>query len=272
MTKETFYPKNILYEKYLELFSTIYNPYFLKNRTQKTTLENMGYAINNCENWDTFLDIGGGTGHYSAALSSCFKKGLLIEIDSQPEHKLITEKYPNISAIYCQIENYEPSYKADFILLADVFEHIPDILSFVKKLSSMQEKGGVIYIMTPNPITCGPAPESEIYYKIHKYGHIKHYNGNEICLLMSQWGYEYLYGTYEGTKIRTMIKTLFYALLQKDSKWSHNIIYKITRLLIKPFLLIINNIFEKIIYFYETRNRYNPFTTRTQTLVFKKIN
>ena len=52
----------------------------------------------------------------------------------------------------------------DFVLLMDVFEHISNIESFVGKLATIQKNGGVLYIITPNPIFCGPAEKSELFY------------------------------------------------------------------------------------------------------------
>ena len=44
----------------------------------------------------------------------------------------------------------------------------------------MALKNSIIFLSTPDPIFCGPASLSDIFYVKSKYGHYKHYHKNEI--------------------------------------------------------------------------------------------
>lgn len=270
MSKRSSYPDMGLYQAYLARSFHYTDSPSIKDRTAKITLEYMNFAINNCEKWETFLDIGGGSGHFSSSLSSYFKKGAIIEVESHPEHQELIQKYSNLSVVHSLIEDYHSTEKADFILLADVFEHIPNIDIFASQLSALQEKGGVVYILTPNPNVCGPAPESEIYHTKHPHGHIKHYNKNEVCAIMARNGYESLFVAYEETPYRKATKRLLYALSRRDKRWSDNILYKLVRPILLPFYFLISLLCEKTTYVHEKRNSVNAFTTLAQAMAFKK--
>ncbi len=265
------YPKHDLYEKYkskakIDRFSSS-----LPNVTSYSTLQNINYAINLCEKWDHCTDIGGGSGHYLSALVEKFKKGTLVEVEKLPEHSLLESKASNIKIIHSFIEDYQTSEKTDFILLADIFEHIPDIKKFVSKISTMQNTGGVIYIMTPNPVYCGPAPESGLYYTRHPNGHIKHYTTNEICDHMKNSGYRLELSFYEETELRQKIKWYIFGVSRYDKSLRNNFLYQI----IRPLVLLINYpifyFLGKISHWSETKNRHNELTAMTQNLVFKKV-
>lgn len=265
------YPLIDLYSIYcdrleLKKFSNI-----LPDVTKKITLENMNFAINVCDNWDHCMDIGAGTGHYLAALAGKFKKATLIELENHPEHANLIKQFPNISIFNEYIENYTITEKVDFILLADLFEHIEDIKSFVKKISDLQNESGVVYIMTPNPVFCGPAPESGLYYKVNDHGHRKQYTTLEIVTLMESVGYQLVLKLYEEAPLRQKIKWFLFGVSSRDKKWSKYFMYQ----LIRPIYLIISislfYILGKIVYLDEKRARNSELTTITQNLVFKKI-
>jgi len=83
------YAKNNLYESYDGFrFSEVFSSN-IPDVTQRTTLENLNYAINLCETWGTSLDVGGGDGRFLRALSTRFKQNILVEISEKPEHKTI---------------------------------------------------------------------------------------------------------------------------------------------------------------------------------------
>ena len=70
----------------------------------------------------------------------------------------------------------------DFVLMSEVFEHIPinQIDLVIKKLESLTKKNSIAYISTPDPIFCGPASRSDIYFEKFQYGHYKHYLKGDI--------------------------------------------------------------------------------------------
>ena|GEM_PF-1562675 len=265
------YAKNNLYESYDGFrFSEVFSSN-IPDVTQRTTLENLNYAINLCETWGTSLDVGGGDGRFLRALSTRFKQNILVEISEKPEHKTILAQHKNISIHHQLIEDYQGKTKIDFILLADVYEHIPAIEPFAQKISSLQDIGGVVYIMTPNPIVCGPADESGLHHTRHPYGHIKHYPTNEICDLMKRNGYELIFLRFEEGPYRQRAKGIIFALSRRDKAWKNNILYS----LIRPFVLLLSRMLcaflDSRTHRAEKKDADHRFSGITQDLAFKKV-
>jgi len=265
------YPERNLYTKYKAALLDDEYSAALPDITRRVTLYYMNCAANLCDKWDTFLDVGGGCGHYSTGFSSIFSSGVLAEVSNFPEHKVIKERFSTISIFNGLIEDYPDDKTFDFILLGDVFEHIEDIDSFVQKLGKLQEVGGVVYIVTPNPIFCGPAPESAIYFKRSKYGHIKHYTRHEIEKLMGSQGYDLIFSLYEETPLRQTIKRIVKGISRRDRRWSSKMLYRMIRPAVRfLFNISVFKFCEWVTYHHEKKYREDQFTCRTQDLAFKK--
>lgn len=265
------YPDLDLFEAYQK--SQRAAPYHrnFPDRTKRHTLRLMNMAINLCEDWGHAIDIGGGNGHYLAGLARKFKRTTLVEVSAHPEHATLTKDVPNLTVTQTPIESYRTNDKADFILLADVFEHIPDIRSFVNILSNLQNTGGVVYIMTPNPLYCGPAPESGTYHTRHAYGHIKHYTVAEITDLMSAGGYRLELLRYEEAPFRQLVKRLLSGLIRRDTALAHFFPYRYLRHLTTwPLFSLVSALADKLVYRNEQLHQHNPDVTMTHSLVFKK--
>jgi 2-polyprenyl-3-methyl-5-hydroxy-6-metoxy-1,4-benzoquinol methylase len=264
------YPLHDLYEIYIDRINVHRFSDVLPDVSKKITLEQMNFAINVCDKWDHCMDIGGGTGHYLAALAGKFKRATLVEVETLTEHAELLKRYTNITIFHEYIEKFQADEKVDFILLADLFEHIPDIKTFVTQLASLQEENGVVYIMTPNAIFCGPAPESGLYHTHHPNGHIKQYTTKEVTRLMNSAGYELEQVLFEEAPLRQTLKRILYALSRRDKNWGGNIFYQIIRPIFLIFSFIIFWLIERVIYRSEINNRNNPLSTKTQDLIFKK--
>lgn len=230
----------------------------------------MNYAINLCEQWGHAMDIGGDSGHYAAGLATKFKAVTLVEVSELPEHRTLATHVTNITIFRSLIEKYTSEKKADFILLADVFEHIPDIKTFIDQLATLQPIGGVVYIMTPNPLYCGPAPESGTYHTRHPYGHIKHYTVSEINELMGAAGYRLEFLRYEEAPLRQVLKRIVFGLARRDTTWNNYFAYRMVRPLLAPvlhtFLWCISVLADRS----EKKHQNNPLNTITHSLAFKK--
>ncbi|EKD85768.1 MAG: hypothetical protein ACD_37C00628G0002, partial [uncultured bacterium] len=73
------YPENNLYNIYIKNYFSLTSPQKFPDITKQFTLDSMSRAINCCEQWGSFLDIGAGSGHYSLPLLFKFKKGTAVE-------------------------------------------------------------------------------------------------------------------------------------------------------------------------------------------------
>ncbi len=265
------YPDVNLYQSYRERLVLRDFSQDLPNVTLRTTLRYMNAAINLCEQWDFCVDIGGGSGHYAVAMASRFKEVLLLEPEEWPEQKIFLARYDNLSVENSYIETFRQDKKADFILLADVYEHIPDIKAFVDKIGRMQTVGGVVYVLTPNPLRCGPAPESALWHERKKDGHIKHYTHREITTQMALTGYSLEAIFYEEGPWRQIAKRFIFAISRRDKSWSKKTPYKIVRPVVLFFAKALFFFFDKTVFWSEKRQRANSLTTISQGLVFKKI-
>lgn len=264
------YPAHDLYETYR---AAIVRPPFsvgIFDHTKRFTLERLNFAINLCERWQHAIDIGGGNGHYLAALTAKFPRTTLVEVSHFPEHDTLTSTYPTTTIVRSLIEEYRGDGSADFILLADLFEHIPHIQQFVRILSTLQPVGGVVYIMTPNPLYCGPAPASGIYHTHHPYGHQKHYTKQEIITIMSTAGYELEAFWYEESPARQRYKRIIAGLERRDRRWRQRLWYRPLRPGFTIAATLVAKILGALSYQSELTHQQNPFTTMTHDLVFKK--
>lgn len=265
------FPKNNLYKEYKKNYIDLTFSKRIPDVTKKITLENINVAINCCEKWDNFLDIGASTGHYSSALVHKFKKGLLVEVTPPAELALLVGKYKNLSIQTVYIEKLKTSEKFDFIMLIDLFEHIENIGLFVKQVSLLQEKGGVVYILTPNPLYCGPATESEIYYTKFKDGHRKHYLSIEVTDIMNEAGYQLVRESYEERPLRNKVRQILNGLARRDTLWNKNLLYKIARFIFLYLLLAVVSLLEFIVYHNESKSRAERIGTRAMSLIYKKM-
>lgn len=270
------YQSNNLAEMFFKLSKSDRLSYRLPDYTKITTLYYMNRAINCCDNWDNFLDIGAFDGHYSVPLLKKFNTGTAVEIDNNQNLISLKNEFENFTPIIGTLNNIKANIKFDFILMADIFEHIPlkEIKEFCLHTSNLQDVGGVIYILTPNPIFCGPATKSSLFHGINDnkhHGHQKHYLKQEIVNLLSPHNYDLIFSEYEESAFRQFVKKIIYGFSIRDNKFNKSIIYRlISPIFIYPlkfFLYILGSSCHKI----ELSKSNSKFEMMSQILVFKKI-
>ena len=223
------YPEKNLYKIYKKSLVSDRFSIRLPDFSKRLCLEIMNTAINCCDKWDNFLDVGANTGNYSIPLLQKFKNGTAVEVEPNKTLTSVALKYKNLTVYNDYIQNMSTEQSFDFVLLSDVFEHIPikDIQLFIDKISSIQEIGGVAYISMPNPFFCGPAEKSAIHYTKHNHGHHKHYTKEETVALWEENGYKLIFHCYEYHQLRQLLEKLFWRFSIKDNflynKSSHSL-------------------------------------------------
>lgn len=270
------YPKNDLYEIYKKNIRNDRLSDRLPDVGKKYTLDVINRAINSCEKWNNFLDIGACGGHYSIPLLFKFNNGFAVEATPNNQLLQLEKDYKNFTVKTGFIQNTDFKNKFDFILMADVFEHIPDndLENFTKKISSIQDIGGVLYILTPNPLFCGPATKSGLFHNSGEFdheGHYKHYLSLEIKEIFAKYSYKTVFESYEEGLLKNFFKRYIFSLSIRDKKYSKKPIYKF----FSPFPIFILKIFfkiaEVIIYNNELKNNKNYFDSMSYVIVLKKI-
>lgn len=175
-----------------------------------------------------FLDIGAGQGRLSALLaSSGFKKGFALEVDvDKTKWQKILQQHKNLELLegFLQdnIHRIPQDKSIDFVMLAEVFEHIPpsDVEPFIDALSQILRVGGKIFLTTPNFVVQGPAEKSKCWHEIQPYGHHKHYSLKELIDIFEQKNFKVEWHNFESGKLKRRIyNRLFYPICRLDQKF-----------------------------------------------------
>ena len=141
--------------------------------------------------------------------------------------------------------------------MSEVFEHIPtnDIDLVIKKLESLTKKNSIVFISTPDPIFCGPATRSDIYFEKSQYGHYKHYLKDEIVKYFKNFDLV-IYKKIEG-KLEVKFNDKLISFRRRTKNFPF-----LVKKTINKFLYLIQLILLK-----KSKNKNN---NRTQVLVFKR--
>lgn len=216
-----------------------------------------------------FLDIGAGSGRLSILLSNTyFKSGYSLEVDTDKFlwNKILKEN-PNLELKDGFLQDLIPEFikhnqKFDFILMSEVFEHIPlsDVDLFLESLSKTCSEKTKIFLTTPNRLVQGRAEESSRWYKIQPYGHHKHYTYDELNKIFSKYNFKIDWFAYESGNIkRKFYNKLFYPIARWDAKFINTkklpkfvkLLYKYSSLPFTYLLRVFFWTFAQFIYFFE---------------------
>lgn len=268
-----FYPNNDLYKQYNK-----YNIYSwlsprIRDHSARRSMDLLNLAINTCERWGSFLDIGAGSGRVSIPLLRKFKNGHAVEVCSSDELSKVGQVYGNFKVHIGMLQKLKLKEKINFVAMFDVFEHIPvgDVHDVLKNISAFQELGGVIFVLTPNAVNCGPAEESGIYYKRHKYGHHKQYTRVELESIFQKHKYTLVFTSYLDTHESLLLRKICLFLSITDKKLLSIPGYGLLTL---PFVFILNTVlrfFGILANQTEKRAKSDEFATRSIVMVFKKL-
>ncbi|HCI05305.1 TPA: hypothetical protein DEX28_01000 [Patescibacteria group bacterium] len=102
---------------------------------------------------ESMLDVGCGVGQMTKALAGKFKKvvgidGSLVKIEkANRENRLSNTEY-----IHTLFEDFKPEQRFDFIVSANVLEHVDDSVVFMKRLRSWLAPNGRVVVTVPNAL------------------------------------------------------------------------------------------------------------------------
>ncbi|QQR49711.1 class I SAM-dependent methyltransferase [bacterium] len=206
-----------------------------------------------------FLDVGAGDGRLTRLLAEFFKQGVAIEVQgNQHSWDRLRQACPNVSLREGFLQDLVPALVQekpfDFILLAEVFEHIPleDVDAFLSALPKVLADDGVIFLTTPNFVVQGPAEKSPRWYVRQQYGHYKHYSFQEVKALLAQHGLEIVEGWFECHKLKAkMYNRFYYPVARLDAKLLHSkkvpgMVRWLYQALSWPFLPLVNGFFSSL--------------------------
>jgi len=245
----------------------------IPDQTVKNSIENLNRAMNVCEKNESFLDFGAGNGRYSCALLSEFDHGYGTEVDHTSPLLEVEKKHSNYKILWGENAIQKVKEKIDLIIFMDVIEHIPvkSVESLVKSTAKLQNKGGVVYISTPNAVRCGAVQKSGIYFKRFTYGHHKHYVSSELIKLFSQFGYEPTLLQYEDFPLRLFVKQFNLGFSYLDKKLSHTFFYTHLSLPVIALINLFFHILSPIVSWNEYARRNDSSSGQTLLLTLKKL-
>ena len=132
-----------------------YNKYYAEmskyedTRDSELHEESAKVIINYAQKSDRIVDIGCATGHLLYLLKKNNYKNLL-GVDPAPKCKEVAQKEYNIKLVNANIDSYKSTKKFDFIILATVLEHLEELQKSMKKITSLLNDEGKVFITVPN--------------------------------------------------------------------------------------------------------------------------
>ncbi len=181
-----------------------------------------------CKNAPLFLDVGAGDGRLTLLLLRAYStQGMAVEIQTNKAvWGQIQKEYQNFELYDGLLQDafsgeYSSKKQFDFIVLAEVFEHIPpnDVAVFLKSLHNVLSDDGTVFLTTPNRVVQGPAELTPIWYEKTPYGHYKHYTYSELEQIFQDAGFQVLWHSFECyTFKRSVYNKLFYPISRMDAR------------------------------------------------------
>ena len=174
------------------------------------------------------LEIGCSKGFLLAILS---KIGWQVEgVEISSEASSFARSTFNLPVFTGEIEKYEelyPALKYPLILALDVMEHVPDPFAFIKAISRLLTKDGLLIIDTPNGKSDAINSKRGLWKGFNPF-HIHVFSKDGIQLLLSKNEltihsiYEYSYDPFasERGNLELQIRSLFKIVLQKIGLFS----------------------------------------------------
>ncbi len=221
-----------LYRSYIHLWkqSTINSGFSprLPDYATRFWFEQMEQALPQSCSPRAFLDIGAGNGRLSLLLLSTYSvQGTAVEVQVDPHAwQPITNRFSRFELIEGKVqeilETFDGKKTYSFILLAEVFEHIPptDVTPFLTALSKILSPDGTLFLTTPNRVVQGPAEQSSMWHEKKPYGHHKHYTYQELATLLEKHGFDIEWHTFECHTIKKILyNRLFYPLSRIDGRF-----------------------------------------------------
>lgn len=125
------------------------------------------------------LDIGAGSGMFLDALNHEGFDIDYIAIEPDLIQSNILLKKNKVQKVFSKIEHLDKGLRFDLIILSHVLEHVSQPNIFIKKITSMLQPSGVIYIEVPN---------QDHLFKKEFEPHILFFNHSSLKVLLSQFG------------------------------------------------------------------------------------
>jgi len=157
--------------------SSITKRYYLAQSISRIRYINQHISIK--ENL-TLLDVGAGLGMFTEALLKEGYKGQYYAVEPDKSQRLALKKNKKIKKTYTDIEAIANEDRFDLIILSHVLEHVTDPNIFIKKLTSLLNTGGFLFIEVPN---------EDYKYKLKLEPHLLFFNRKSLSECLKKHGH-----------------------------------------------------------------------------------
>lgn len=96
-----------------------------------------------------FLEIGANIGAGAEAARRLGFRATALEPDREA-HAAGAALFPQVRHVAGLLEDLDPSERFDFVYMAEIIEHVPDPLAFMKRVASHMKPGAVLFATTPD--------------------------------------------------------------------------------------------------------------------------
>lgn len=163
--------------------------------------EPLNYAMNDVNEWYRYivdeilihkqhgkwLDVGGGTGRLVKFINQYAPHFDTFLCETNPIAARMAEYYCGAKTItWAGLEHERQTGTFDVITMIAVFEHVPDSIEFMKKLSGLLAPGGIIYMAVPRLGYLSKHISKEITYDIAPPMHLRFFSEGSIHYLCSR--------------------------------------------------------------------------------------
>lgn len=138
------------------------------------------------EDLERLLDIGAASGIFVKLAQECGYAATGIEPSAQLV-KEAKEKF-GIDLVKGTVENYEAREQFDVVTLLDLIEHVTDPEGFLKKVSPLIRRGGILVIVTPDISSIPPKLMGNRWWH-YRTAHVNFFNLRSLTYLLEKLGF-----------------------------------------------------------------------------------
>lgn len=161
--------------------------------------ESLNYAVDDVNKWYKYivdeilkwqaggkwLDVGGGTGRFVKFINQYAPQFDTVLCETNPAASQMAEYYCGAKTMtWWGLEQQKKKF--DVITLIAVFEHVPDSVEFMKKLSGLLAPGGIIYMAMPRLGYLSRHISKETIYDIAPPMHMRFFSNKSMGHLISK--------------------------------------------------------------------------------------